>query len=269
MLIDSHAHLDDPQLAAERAAVLARAAAAGVSAVVTIGTDPASWLATVELLAQPAPLALYAAVGLHPNSAMAWDDAAAATLRALAREPRVVAIGEIGLDYYRDRAPRPVQHRVLEAQLALAADLGRPVVIHNREAHDDLLAIIAPWAARLPRPAGVMHCFAGDLPFARRCLDLGFLVSFAGPLTYRSAETLRAVAAALPLDALLIETDAPYLAPAPHRGRRNEPAYVRATAEALAVLRGLPLGTVAAATTRNAARLFDLPADLMAEREGA
>lgn len=269
MLIDSHAHLDDPQFAADRSAVLGRAAAAGLSAIVTVGTDPRSWRATVDLLAEPAPLALYAAVGLHPNSATAWDATTATTLRALARAPRIVAIGEIGLDYYRDRAPRPVQERALEAQLALAAEFGRPVVIHNRDAHDDLLAIVAPWAARLPQPAGVMHCFAGDLAFARRCLDLGFFVSFAGPLTYRNAETLRAIAAALPLDALLVETDAPYLAPVPHRGKRNEPAYVRATAEALAAVRGLPFGTVAAATAANAARLFGLPAALLAEREGA
>jgi TatD DNase family protein len=269
VLIDSHAHLDDPQLAPERDAVLQRAAAAGVSAVVTIGTDPASWRATLDLAAQPAPLALFVAVGLHPNSALLWSDGVAAELRALAARAEVVALGEIGLDYYRDRAPRAVQQRVLEAQLALAAELGRPIVIHNRAAHDDLLAIVAPWVTRLPDPPGVMHCFAGDLAYARRCLDLGFRISFAGPLTFRNADGLRAVARALPLDALLVETDAPYLAPVPYRGKRNEPAYVRVTAAALAAVRGEPFDRVAGATARATVRLFRLPLADMAQWEGA
>lgn len=269
MLIDSHAHLDDAQLATERDGVLQRAAAAGVSAIITVGTDPGSWHAALDLVAQPAPVTLYVALGLHPNSATLWSDEVQQELRALLHESKVLALGEIGLDYYRDRAPRAAQHRALEAQLALAAEVGRPIVVHNRDAHADLLAILGAWVARLPDPPGVMHCFSGDLAFARRCLDLGFRLSFAGPLTYRNADSLRVVARAVPLDALLVETDAPYLAPVPYRGQRNEPAYLRATAEALAAVRGEPFENVAAATTRTAARLFRLPLDGAAQWEGA
>ncbi len=263
ILVDTHCHLDAPQLAGEPTAdVVARAAAAGVARMVTIGTDVASSRRAVELAA--AHPAVWAAVGIDPNSAAEADDAALAAIEALARSPRVVAIGEIGLDYYWNQAPRDVQARVFQAQLELATRLGLPVVIHCRDAHADAADQLAAWAAGADRgrtgPRGIMHCFSGDLAGARRLADLGFAISLAGPVTYKNAATAREVAAALPLDWLVVETDAPYLAPHPHRGQRNEPALVRHTAAFVAELRGLPAEALARATSATAARVFGWPA---------
>lgn len=263
ILVDTHCHLDAPQLADEPTAdVVARAAAAGVARMVTIGTDVASSRRAVDLAAAHA--AVWAAVGIDPNSALEADDAALAEIEALARHPKVVAVGEIGLDHHWDKAPHDVQARVFQAQLELATRLGRPVVIHCRDAHPDATTQLAAWAAGADRgragPRGVMHCFSGDLPGARRLVDLGFVISLAGPVTFKNAAAARAVAAGLPLDALVVETDAPYLAPHPHRGQRNEPALVRHTAACVAELRGLPLANLARATSANAARVFGWPA---------
>ncbi len=249
-LVDTHTHLDFPQFDGDRQAVLERAAQAGVEWMVDVGADLASSRRAVALAAgEPR---LWAAVGVHPHDAATVTPAALAELRALAQNPRVVAIGEIGLDYYRDLSPRPVQRSALEAQLALARELGLPVIVHNRDAHEETLAILrtaAPWR-------GVMHCFSGDAAFARAVLDLGLYIGIAGPVTYPKAQTLAEVARLVPLARLLVETDCPYLAPQARRGQRNEPAYVRLIAERVAELRGLTLAALARVTSENARVLF-------------
>jgi TatD DNase family protein len=257
-LVDTHCHLDARRRATDPvAAVLARAADAGVTRVVTVGTDLAASRSAVAL-AEAHP-ALFAAVGVDPNDLDGFDDTTLAELADLAGSAKVVAIGEIGLDYYWDRAPRDVQRHAFRAQLDLARALSLPVVIHDRGAHEDTLATLLAWAAdgRTPsHPLGVMHCFSADLAMAEELVDAGFLVSLAGNVTYPKATNLHAVARGIAADALVLETDAPYLAPGPRRGRPSEPAHVRLTAEHVAGLRGEPLAAVGAATTANAGRLF-------------
>ena len=254
-LVDTHAHLHDPAFDADRALVLARARAAGVTRFLTIGTDVATSEAAV-LLAAAEP-DVYAAVGIHPHDAGTAEAAALGRIAALARAPKVVAIGELGLDYFRDHSPRPVQRTALVAQLALARAVGKPVLLHCREAHADLLDICR--AEDVGAVGGILHCFSGDLEVARRGMELGLLISIAGPVTYPSARRLAEVVRALPLDRLVVETDCPYLPPQPWRGQRNEPAYLPATAARVAELLGQPVATVAAATTANAVRLLGLP----------
>ena len=256
-LVDTHAHLDDEAFAADRDEVLTRARAAGVDTIITVGADLASSRQAVAL-AERHPW-IYAAVGVHPHDAVQADEAALAELARLAGHERVVAIGEIGLDFYRDLSPRPAQREALWAQLALARRLDLPVVVHDREAHAEVLAALRDWAHGYDGARGVLHCFSGDEDMAREAIGLGFYISFAGPLTYAKASRLQRLAATLPLDRLLVETDCPYLTPEPRRGRRNEPANVRLVAERMAALRGLPLAAVAQATTANAGRLFGLP----------
>jgi TatD DNase family protein len=258
-LIDTHAHLDFPQFDADREAVIERAKGAGVTAIVNVGADLVSSHRAVAL-ARKVP-GIYAAVGMHPHDAKKLDGAALAELRELAQLPKVVAVGEIGLDFYRDLSPRDVQRRAFRAQLAWAAKLAKPVVIHDRDAHDEVMAILSDWAAGLKSSPlagrlGVLHTFSGDLAMAEQALELGFYVSISGPVTYRNARHLPDIVRALPLDRLLVETDCPYLAPHPHRGKRNEPAHVRLVAERIAALRGATMGELAAATTANAERLF-------------
>ncbi len=255
MLVDTHAHLHDPAFDADRAAVIARARAAGVAGFLNIGTDVPTAEAAVALAA--AEPDIYAAVGIHPHDASAADATALARIATLARAPRVVAIGEIGLDYYRDHSPRPAQRAALVAQLQLARAVRKPVLLHCREAHADLLEVCA--AEGVDAVGGILHCFSGDLAVARRGIDLGLLISIAGPVTYPSARRLAEVVRVLPLDRLVIETDCPYLPPQPWRGQRNEPAYLPVTAARVAELLGVPAETVAAATTANATRLLALP----------
>ncbi len=256
-LVDAHAHLDFDAFDGDRARVLDRAWAAGLVAIVNAGADLPSSRAGVELAQTHARI--FAAVGVHPHDAKGLTASALAELEALARAPRVVAIGEIGLDFYRDLSPRPAQRQAFEAQLDLAARLRKPIIVHDRDAHGEVMAILRGWAGTLPLPEkGVLHCFSGSLEMALEAVELGFLISIAGPITYANARKLPEIAAALPLDKLLIETDCPFLAPHPHRGKRNEPAYVALVAEAVARARGLPVAEVARATTANAARLFGL-----------
>jgi len=260
-LFDSHAHLDFPQFDADREAVIERARAAGVVGVLNVGTDLVSSRRAVALAAQRHMV--YAAVGVHPHDAKKLDGATLAELRNLAQEPKVVAVGEIGLDFYRDLSPRDQQRRAFQAQLAWAARLSKPVIIHDREAHEEVLGILTDWGQDLKRSPlggrlGVLHTFSGDLAMAERVVDLGFYIGISGPATYQNARHLPEVVRALPLDRLLVETDCPYLAPHPHRGRRNEPAYVGLVAERIAACKGLPVGEVAEATTANAQRLFGL-----------
>lgn len=261
MLIDTHAHLDAPQFNADRAAVVERAQAAGVKAIVNAGASLESSRQAVALAAQYPEV--YASVGVHPHDAKTLDGEVLAALRELARQPKVVAVGEIGLDFYRNLSPQDIQRRAFQAQLAWAARLGKPVIVHDREAHAEVLKTLTSWAAGLTRSSlagrvGVLHSFSGDLLMATRAIDLGFYISIAGPVTYQNARRLAEIVQALPLDRLLIETDCPYLTPHPHRGKRNEPAHVRLVAEKIAAIKGLPLDEVAATTTANASRLFEL-----------
>jgi TatD DNase family protein len=253
MLVDSHAHLDDGRFAADLGAVLDRAREAGVQRIVTVGTGLASCEAALAL-AQRNPGFVCASVGIHPHDAAGADEAALARLAELARSPGVVAIGETGLDYHYDRSPRDVQRAVFESQIRVALRLNLPVVVHCREAYEDCLAVLKGHAGDGLR--GVLHCFAGDRTTAEALIGMGFFISFAGPLTFPNAGNLREVARLAPMEQLLIETDCPYLAPQPVRGRRNEPAFVRHVAEALAALRAMPAEEVAARTAANAARLF-------------
>jgi TatD DNase family protein len=202
---------------------------------------------------------VYASVGIHPHDAADAIDADFAAMEALARSsPKVVALGEMGLDFFRNLSPPDVQERVFRRQLALARRLGKPVVVHCRDAHAETLAILAD--EQIGQTGGVMHCFSGDVDVAKRCLDLGLLISLAGPVTYKNARALPDVARFVPVDRLVVETDCPFLPPQPHRGRRNEPAYVALTAARVAELREADPELLAAAMSDNAARLFRVPA---------
>ena len=246
-LVDSHCHLDDAKFDADRAAVIERARAAGVTSLMAIGTGggPAD-LGTAMRLAGEYPF-LYATIGVHPHDASKAVPETFDRLRELAAHPKVLAIGEIGLDYHYDFSPRDVQRSVFERQLEIAAGSGKPIVIHTREAWADTLAVLrADW-----RGAGIMHCFTGDADQAREALELGFHLSFGGVLTFPKAEAVREAARITPEDRLLVETDCPYLAPVPHRGSRNEPAFLVATVRRLAEVRGTTPEAIADVTTRN------------------
>lgn len=250
-MIDSHAHLDFSPFDDDREAVIERAEEAGVVAILNVGADLASSRAAVALSEQY--IFIYAAVGVHPHDAVTVTAAVLSELRALARHPKVVAVGEIGLDYYRDLSPRPVQRRAFADQLALAAELELPVVVHSREAHDDVLAVLREWDG-----TGVLHSYSAGPERLEEVLGLGFSIGISGPVTFPKADRLRAVAAAVPLDRLLVETDCPYLTPVPYRGRRNEPAYVSHVVEAVARARGGLAQAVARATADNARRVFGI-----------
>ena len=269
MLIDSHAHLDSPRYAEDRAEMLKRAAAAGVGSVLAIGIGegPSEMHLALDICRQyngePGMPRLYASAGIYPHTTGDADEAALAKLDSLLAEPEVIACGEIGLDYYHEGAPHDVQREKLIAQLEIAAARKRPILIHCRPtegtaaAWDDLfVALDEHWLHT--GLGGVMHCFSGNYEQARRSLDMGFLCSFAGQITYPKAQDLRDVAARLPLDRVLVETDAPWLAPAPLRGQRNEPALVVHTAETLAGLLEVSLEELSEATTKNFQRLFGL-----------
>jgi len=254
-LFDTHAHLHFPDFAGDLPDVLARARAAGVSRMVTIGTDVATSQAAIDIAGREADV--WAAVGIHPHDAAAADDAAVAEIARLARAPRVVAVGEIGLDFFRNLSPRDVQERVFRRLLALGREARKPVLIHCRDAHEDVLRILAQ--EMVAESGGIMHCFSGDTAIARRCLDLGLLISLAGPVTYPNARALPEVARFVPADRLVIETDCPFLPPQGHRGQRNEPAYLALTAVRVAELRGEAMDALAARLTDNARALFKIP----------
>ena len=257
ILIDSHCHLDFDAFDDDRDSVVDRSREAGVAAIVVPALDLSN-LNAVIALTDHYP-GVYAAVGVHPNSTADWDDSWLTQVRLAAQHPKVVAIGEIGLDYYWDNSPAAVQRPAFASQLELAAELDLPVIVHNREASDDVLAALAGSALAGRDRAGVLHSFSGDWLMAEAVLDLGFYIGITGPVTFKKAEDLRDLAARVPLDRLLIETDAPFLTPHPFRGKRNEPAYVRYMAEAIAAVRGLEPDELAQATTENAVRLFGLP----------
>jgi TatD DNase family protein len=253
MMIDTHAHLEMEQFDVDREAVITRAADVGVTTVITVGTTLSDCEKAVALTRRYK--SVYAAVGIHPHEVKDIDAATYDALRVHARQEKVVAIGEIGLDFFYDLSPREVQLQCFQKQLTLAEELDLPVIIHDREAHSEVLKILR---SRMGSLRGVLHCFSGDQGMAYECLDLGFHLSVAGPVTYRKADQLRAVAKEIPLEKLLIETDAPYLAPQPYRGKRNEPAYVLETARYLAAIRGIPVEDLERHTTDNACRLFGI-----------
>ena len=275
MLVDSHCHLQDSQFESDRDEVLDRARQAGVSAFVVSGTDLESSWRAVDLADSHSDV--YAAVGVHPHDAKDLDDRTLGALERLADSPKVVAIGEIGLDYYRKLSPPEVQMDAFHRQLDLARRLSLPVVIHSREADGETYDVIASYEERaLPdwpkdRPLGVMHCFAGDLMLALRYIQIGFMISIPGTCTYPKADRVGAVAGGIPLRWMAVETDAPYLPPQPHRGRRNEPAYLLDTVARIAELRGDSVETVAERTAIATAWLFGLGditgADLLPQSE--
>ncbi len=256
MLVDTHTHIQMRQFAADRASVISSALAEGITRMIVPGIDVATSRDAIAL-AQAHPGQIFAAVGTHPHDASTLTPEALNAERELSARPEIVAIGEIGLDYYRNLSPRDVQREALVAQFALARERALPVILHNRESHEDMVALLRAHGQGL---RGVFHCFIGDRKMAQDALDLGFYLSFAGPLTYPKNDELRAVAAWAPLDRILVETDSPYLTPPPFRGKRNEPRHVALVARGLAEARGQPFEEVAAATTANAHALFGLTA---------
>lgn len=260
-LFDTHVHLQDRAFARDRDAVLARARHSGVAGMVVVSEGEMSSRRARELALTDE--AIWAAVGMHPHNAKEASDDLELRLRELAEQPRVVAIGEIGLDFHYDRSPRDVQRDVLLRQLGVAAACDLPVVIHSRSALAETLEVLEGWSAGrmeegAKEPLGVMHCFGYDVAAARRFVALGFIISIPGTVTYPRADSVREVARWVPDEALVIETDAPVLAPQRHRGKRNEPAYLRETAECVADLRGVSLEGIAELTRANAHRLFRL-----------
>ena len=253
-LFDTHAHLHFPEFDADRAEMLARARQAGVTRMLTIGTEIPTSSAAVAL-AESEP-GVWAAVGVHPHDAAEADADVLTEIERLAGGPRVVAVGEIGLDFFRNLSPREAQERVFRHCIGLARRVRKPVVVHCREAHAEVLAILAE--ERVSEAGGIMHCFSGDVAIARRCLDLGLLISLAGPVTYPNARALPEVARFVPADRLVIETDCPFLPPQGYRGKRNEPAYLALTAARVAELRGEPLEEFARRASDNARRLLRL-----------
>ena len=261
MLTDTHCHIDFEAFDADRDEVLARAAEAGVKAMLNPSVDLQNSARVLQLAEQHETL--FAAVGVHPNDSMQWGAASAGKLKEQAQHPKTVAIGEIGLDYYWDKAPKQVQQQVLQEQLALAAELELPVIVHNRDAGADVLKTLLDWQAELLRAGsplaqgpGVLHSFSGDRTMAEAAIAAHYFIGLTGPLTFKNAKELQELAAALPLENLLVETDSPFLSPHPQRGQRNEPAKVRLVADKLAALKGVQFSDVAAATTANAQRLF-------------
>lgn len=263
LLTDTHCHLNLNTFQEILEPVLQRAWERGIGRILIPGIDVETSRSAIALAERHAPL--YAAVGVHPGDASTWTAETLSTLRELARHPKVVAIGEIGLDYYRDRSPRPLQRQVFDDQLELAAELNLPVVIHNRESFDDVWGALSAWQAALARAGsplaerpGVLHSYDGSAEIAQKIIEKGFFIGISGPVTFKNAGERQAVVTALPLDHLLVETDAPYLTPHPFRGRwPNEPAFVAFVAQKIAELHGLPLETILNTTWQNATKVFN------------
>jgi TatD DNase family protein len=263
MFIDSHAHLDGQQFSSDREQVIARAREAGVRTMVAVGNgDGPPHLDAGILLAEQYPF-LYATIGIHPHEARLASDPVYDEMQRLARHPKVIAWGEVGLDYYYDHSPRETQKQVFVRQMELAAAAKLPIVIHCRPSDhsengwDDCLRLLEQQWAR-EGIGGILHCFTGTWPHAKRALDMGFMISFAGNVTFPKAQQIRDAAAEVPLDRMLIETDCPYLAPIPYRGKRNEPAYVKETARKLGELRGLSMEEMGEQTARNFYNFFKI-----------
>jgi TatD DNase family protein len=263
MFIDSHAHIDGPEFDHDRSEVIKRAQAAGVSLILNVGTgDPHSGVLERAVEVGEQYSSVYTALGTHPHDARFYDDQIEDRIKALAgKSQRVVAWGEIGLDFHYDNSPRDVQIDVFRKQLRAARDCGLPVIIHTREAETETIEGLQAEYAGTKR-TGIFHCFSGSLTLAQRALDLGFLISFSGIVTFKTASELRDVARQIPLDRLLIETDCPYLTPVPYRGKRNEPAYVVEVARCLADIHGVEIEQLARITAGNFKQFFGLTFDL-------
>ena len=254
MLIDTHAHLDHQKFDQDREEVIARAGTAGVVKIINAAGDIESSLAGIEL-ARRHPC-VYAAVGIHPHDAKDAPKDYLDKLFELAHREKVVAIGEIGLDYYYDFSPRQIQHKIFQGQLELCKKVNLPVIIHNRDAHKDVLDMLQQ--VGIGPAGGVMHCFSGSWEVAQECIKMGLYVSFAGPVTFQNAKKLKEVAAKVPMEKILAETDCPYLTPHPHRGKRNESAYVGLVVQQIADLKGLSYEETAAIIYDNSKKLFKL-----------
>ncbi|PZD94879.1 hydrolase TatD [Paenibacillus sambharensis] len=254
MLIDTHTHLDSKKFDHDREAVIQRAREAGVEIMVNVGFDRETIPTTIELAEKYE--FIYAVVGWHPVESIHMREEDLDWIERLTAHPKVVAIGEIGLDYHWDTSPKNVQHEVFRKQIRLAKRVGKPVVIHNRDAHEDVVRILQEEEAE--EVGGVMHCFSGSWETAKQCLDMNFYISFGGPVTFKNARVPKEVLAKVPEDRLLIETDSPYLTPEPYRGKRNESSYVAYVADAAAAILGKNRGEIEKITMENAKKLFGL-----------
>ncbi|MFJ7936791.1 TatD family hydrolase [Sporosarcina sp. NPDC096371] len=254
MFIDTHVHLNADQYEEDIAEVIERALEAGVEKMVVVGFDRKTITKAMELAEQHS--FIYAVVGWHPVDAIDCTEEDLEWIESLAAHPKVVGIGETGLDYYWDKSPKDIQQELFRKQIRLAQKVGLPVIIHNRDATADVVRILREEEAE--KTGGIMHCFGGSVETAKECIDLNFMISLGGPVTFKNAKTPKEVATDISLDYLLIETDAPYLAPHPYRGKRNEPAWVTLVAEEIARLKGLPVDEVAQRTTANALKVFNI-----------
>jgi len=254
MLIDTHAHLDDDKFTADQAEVIARARESGITKIINIGYNRETILTTIELTKQYD--FIFGAIGWHPNNANEMQEKDLLLIEEESNNQKILAIGEIGLDYYWDYAEKKIQQKIFREQIRLAKKLQLPIIIHDRDAHQDVLTILKEEEAG--EVGGIMHSFSGSLEMARECLDLGFYLSFSGPVTFKNAKRPQEVASNIPLDRILVETDCPYLTPEPFRGKRNEPLNVKYIVEKIAELRGLPVEEMERITTENAKRIFKL-----------
>lgn len=255
MLIDSHAHIDDQKFNEDREVILENARAAGIEFIINPGADEASSYRAVEM-SEKYPM-VYATVGIHPHDAKDYEPQKHdALLKEWAKKEKVVAIGEIGLDYHYDYSPRDIQQEVFIRQLIIAKEVKLPIVIHNRESMEDMVRILKEYFT--PEYGGIMHSYSGSVEMAKVFLEMGFYLSISGPLTFSNARKLPEVVAMMPLERLLVETDSPYLTPTPHRGKRNEPAYVRFVAAEIARIRGISLEEIEEITTQNAKTVFGI-----------
>jgi TatD DNase family protein len=254
MLIDSHAHLEMPDFKRDLEEVIQRAKESDVRYIFTVGTEMRDWQRTLEI-ANSHP-SIYAILGVHPHNAKEIDDETYPTLRELCRNGKVKAYGEIGLDFYRNLSSRDVQLRRFREQIGLARELGLPIVVHDREAHQETLEILR--SEKAEQCGGIIHCFSGDYEMAKACLEVGFSISIPGSITFKNAESFREIVKKIPLESLLVETDAPFLTPEPFRGKRNEPSYIRYTAQKVAEIKKVSFEKVAEVTTENALRVYRL-----------
>lgn len=253
MIIDSHAHLDDRRFDEDRDQLIDNLKQEGIDYIINIGADLESSRASLALALEHD--FIYAAVGIHPHDAKTADDINLSLIKSMAKSPKVVAIGEIGLDYYYDHSPREVQREVFIKQINMAKELNLPIVIHDRDSHGDLMDILKREGKGV---RGVLHCFSGSVEMAREAVKLGYYISIAGPVTFKNARKLVEVVEAIDIEKILVETDCPYLTPTPYRGQRNNPSYVRHVIEKIAEIKGLPFEEIANATSKNTLELFGI-----------